>query len=51
MKKDARTKQFNMRLNGAETAQIERLANHYGLSTASLFRFLLKAEARRLGLK
>ena len=46
MKKPTRSKQFNIRLNKAEWAQISFLAEYYGISAASVIRMLLKQEER-----
>ena len=44
----ARGKVFNVRLSDEEWERVNRLADGYGLSAASLFRMLLKAEERRV---
>ena len=43
----AREKVFNIRFTGGEWDRVQALAERYGLSAASLFRLLLKAEERR----
>ena len=45
MQTDAvRPKLFNIRFSEEEWARVERLASHYGINAASLFRMLLKKE-------
>ena len=46
--KPARSKQFNVRLNKAEWAQVSFLAEYFGISAASVIRMLLKEEERRI---
>ena len=40
----AREKLFNMRMSEDESARVARVAAHYGLNAASLFRMLVKRE-------
>ncbi len=40
----AREKLFNMRMNDEEWERVARVATHYGLNAASLFRMLVKKE-------
>ena len=42
---DVREKLFTIRMNDEETARLEMLAQHYGLSAAGVIRMLLKREA------
>ena len=46
-----RTKTFNIRFDETELARMDAVATHYGLSAASLIRFLLKREALALGIE
>ena len=47
-KNGARAVGFSMRMSGAEMAQLDAVAAHYGLSRASLVRFLLKENERNM---
>ena len=42
---DVREKLFTIRMNPEETARLEMLAEHYGLTAAGVVRMLLKREA------
>ena len=42
---DVREKLFTIRMNEDETARLEMLAEHYGLTAAGVVRMLLKREA------
>lgn len=50
-KKKARSGQFNIRLSKEEWSQCTFLAEHYGISVASVVRMLLKKEERELDAK
>lgn len=41
---------FTIRMNEEETARLEAVAKHYGLTSAGVIRMLLKEKERELGL-
>lgn len=45
-----REEQLNVRLNPEEQARFKRLAEHYGVSAATMVRMLVKEKERELGL-
>lgn len=50
MVRENRTNQINVRMSDTGRRILESLQTYYGLSQASVFEFLLREEARRLGI-
>lgn len=47
-KKRPRGKGFSMRMSGAEMAELDAVAGHYGLSRCAMVRFLMKEHERKM---
>ena len=48
---DARTEMVTIRLSAAEYQRATKVAEHYSLNVASLFRMLIAEQARTLGIE